>query len=141
MASLDNLEGSLLEGGGLLLVIVLIVAIFLGAIGSKGLLNWLIKLLNELAKWLESLFGGPKGSSFLGKGAGTTSTVKSTDAGAITNVTDGPIDETTAYNSSDGNGGTILGNMLGGNLFDPSTAYDAGYDGGSGSGTYVVGVG
>lgn len=70
MASLDNLEGDALELAALLIVLLVIAAVVLAYMGSKGLLNWLLHLLKTIEDFLNNLFSGG-GKTFLGGHGGS----------------------------------------------------------------------
>lgn len=72
MASLDNLEGDALELAALLIVLLVIAAIVLAYMGSKGLLNWLLHLLKMLEHFLNKLFSAGGGKTFLGGHGGAS---------------------------------------------------------------------
>lgn len=92
MASLDQMEGEGLELAALLVIVVLIVAIVLFYMGSKGLLNWLLKLLQELVAWLKKLLDGKGGGkTFLGAGNSNSGTPQVQDSNLLFQIPSIPI--------------------------------------------------
>lgn len=60
MASMDRMEGDLVEGAAWLLIGLIIIAALLAYLGDKKLLNLLKQWANRLLAWLKKLISGVK---------------------------------------------------------------------------------
>ncbi len=80
MASLDHMEGDLLEGTVWVILGIIVLALVLGYLGQKDLLNFLKNIEKKIAAWLKKLLTlSPGSGAFNPSGHGSGPSVKNGD--------------------------------------------------------------
>lgn len=99
MASLDRDEGDLVNLAIIALIVIIIIAIYLAHKGYEALnpWQWFLKLLQEIAQWLEqewqafmNAFRGG-GGAFLGSGNSNSSSLQVQDPNQLFQIPDNPL--------------------------------------------------